>query len=604
MRKTSLLWLVLAGQLYAGPAAAAFFRPANVEPPMVRPQPGAVTLKWLDGAAPPSRQGVSFGVPWPQGALRNNTPLALTTGDGRSVPVQTWPLAYWPDGSLKWTGQAISAAPDLSGPLTLAPGNPAAPPTVIRAAQSADGIEIDTGAMQCRIPARGPAFLTSLRVGGREVARDGQLVLIREDRAEYESGGVLREERFAGRIDKVTLEQSGPVRAVVKIEGMHQAAGSTRAWLPFTLRLYFFAGLDSARLVHSFVFDGDQERDFIKGLGVRFSVPMREQVHNRHLRLAGESGLLAEPLRLLPTRNVFSQDLYARQIAGQPIPNLDQLNDRARTEKMAVWDGFKLTQSSADSFIVQKRTGARSSWIQAAAGKRALGTAFIGDTSGGLAVGMKNFWQLAPTALEVQKASTDAAELTLWLWSPDAPAMDLRHYSEKEHGLDASYEDITPGFSTATGVARTSELTLQAFAETPPNDNLWRQTQATAQTPRLVCTPDYYHSIPVFGVWSLPDRSTPGKRSIEDQLDRALTFYQGQVEQRRWYGFWDYGDVMHSYDSTRHNWRYDVGGYAWANAELMPDLWLWYSFLRTGRADIFRMAEAMTRHTQEVDVYH
>ncbi|MFP3467710.1 Tat pathway signal sequence domain protein, partial [Leifsonia sp. SIMBA_070] len=35
-----------------------------------------------------------------------------------------------------------------------------------------------------------------------------------------------------------------------------------------------------------------------------------------------------------------------------------------------------------------------------------------------------------------------------------------------------------------------------------------------------------------------------------------------------------------------------------------PDLWLWYSYLRTGRADVFRFAEAMTRHTGEVDVYH
>jgi len=31
---------------------------------------------------------------------------------------------------------------------------------------------------------------------------------------------------------------------------------------------------------------------------------------------------------------------------------------------------------------------------------------------------------------------------------------------------------------------------------------------------------------------------------------------------------------------------------------------LWYTFLRTGRADAFRMAEAMTRHTGEVDTYH
>ena len=61
---------------------------------------------------------------------------------------------------------------------------------------------------------------------------------------------------------------------------------------------------------------------------------------------------------------------------------------------------------------------------------------------------------------------------------------------------------------------------------------------------------------------------------------------------------------MHSYDNERHVWRYDLGGMAWDNTELGTDMWLWYSFLRTGRADVFRMAEAMTRHTSEVDTYH
>ena len=44
--------------------------------------------------------------------------------------------------------------------------------------------------------------------------------------------------------------------------------------------------------------------------------------------------------------------------------------------------------------------------------------------------------------------------------------------------------------------------------------------------------------------------------------------------------------------------------YAWDNSEQSTDIWLWESFLRTGRADIFRFAEAMTRNTGEVDVYH
>lgn len=30
---------------------------------------------------------------------------------------------------------------------------------------------------------------------------------------------------------------------------------------------------------------------------------------------------------------------------------------------------------------------------------------------------------------------------------------------------------------------------------------------------------------------------------------------------------------MHSYDNIRHCWKYDVGGYAWDNTELVPTYW-------------------------------
>jgi hypothetical protein len=123
--------------------------------------------------------------------------------------------------------------------------------------------------------------------------------------------------------------------------------------------------------------------------------------------------------------------------------------------------------------------------------------------------------------------------------------------------------------------------------------------------PQLVAPPAHYLACGIFGgLWSLPDRSHPAKAAIEDELDRRFQFYQGQVEQHHWYGFWNYGDIMHTYDADRHVWRYDVGGFAWDNSELSPDLWLWYAFLRSGRADIFRFAEAMVRHTSEVDIHH
>jgi hypothetical protein len=125
-----------------------------------------------------------------------------------------------------------------------------------------------------------------------------------------------------------------------------------------------------------------------------------------------------------------------------------------------------------------------------------------------------------------------------------------------------------------------------------------------AEPPLLTARPSYLHAVRAFGIWSLPDSSTPFKRAVEEQLAGTLAFYQRQVEQHRWYGFWDFGDFMHSYDRERHVWNYDLGGMAWDNTELGTDMWLWLSFVRTGRADLFRLAEAMTRHTSEVDCYH
>jgi hypothetical protein len=45
------------------------------------------------------------------------------SADGAAVALQTWPLAYWPDGSLKWTAHAVGAG-ELGARLTIEPGKP------------------------------------------------------------------------------------------------------------------------------------------------------------------------------------------------------------------------------------------------------------------------------------------------------------------------------------------------------------------------------------------------------------------------------------------------------------------------------------------------
>ena len=49
-------------------------------------------------------------MPWPQGAVPADQTFALSGADGAAVAVQSWPLAYWPDGTLKWSAHAVGPA--------------------------------------------------------------------------------------------------------------------------------------------------------------------------------------------------------------------------------------------------------------------------------------------------------------------------------------------------------------------------------------------------------------------------------------------------------------------------------------------------------------
>jgi hypothetical protein len=582
-----------------------------------------VELHWLDGKSPDIFQGTTWGIPWEKGRLNDQSEFMLCGPENLQIPVQSWPLAWWPDGSLKWSAHAIAGKKGLDGNLTLKTGkeipeNPADrrefPSLIIKEDQ--DSVSISTGLVDVRLRRNGENIIESLRRNGLSVLTNGRLVVLRKENPDSDGQGTINIKCFAGEISAVKLEQSGPIRAVVKVDGMHHGHG--RQWLPFTIRFYFYAGSDIIRVLHTFIFDGDENKDFISGIGIRFDVPLRDQMHDRHIRFGGEGhGLWAEAVRpLTGLRRDPGKDIREHQTKGLKCPPTDEFEIpvRSRLDLIPCWGDFSLTQPNAHGFTIRKRTKPGCGWVDADQGRRSSGTVFIGGPEGGIAAGLRDFWQNYPAQIDIRNALTDSAEVTLWLWSPDSPAMDLRFYHdgmgmdthEKElEGLAITYEDYEKGWGSANGVARTSELYLWASASTPGRNEMAGFSDMIRNPPILTADPSYYLSAGVFGrLWKLPDRSNTGKKRIEESLDWLLDFYKNQVDQRNWYGFWNYGDFMHTYDYDRHIWRYDIGGYAWDNSELSTDLWLWYSYLRTGRADVFRLAEAMTRHTGEVDVYH
>ncbi|MFL6618067.1 MAG: Tat pathway signal sequence domain protein [Povalibacter sp.] len=583
---------------------------------VANPSSGA-WARWLDSERPAISTGATWGMPWPRGKVRHGTSFALRNQAGDSIALQSWPTAYWPDGSLKWTAHAVPAGQAPQGPFEIVPNARAkSPANPLSVTDNSNAIEVDTGVIRCTLPKKGSVVIATVQRDGNEVLRDGRLVLLRQDRPEEHVNEVITHESYESAIERVTVENSGPIRAVVKIEGHHASGG--RQWLPFTLRLYFYAGADSVRILHTIIFDGDESKDFIRGIGLRFATVMRDELHDRHVRFSGEeNGLFAEAVRgLTGLRRDPGEAVRRAQIAGEATPPQTTFAEtvRSRLALIPAFGDWTLLQPNADSFTIRKRTQAGHAWLDANRGHRSAGLGYVGGPSGGAAFGIRNFWQSHPAQLDIRDATSPAAEVTLWVWAPDAPAMDMRFYhdgmgqetfEQQREGLEITYEDYEPGFGTPMGVARTSEIMLWALPATPSRERFAQLADAVRTPATIVATPQTIHESGVFaGTFAPPDRSTPTKARIEAGLDWLFQFYRQQQDERGWYGFWNYGDVMHTYDSDRHVWRYDVGGFAWDNSELATDIWLWLYFLRTGRADVFRFAEAMTRHTGEVDVHH
>lgn len=613
-------------------AQAAFAAPLN----STNSTSSSAKVHWL-GQKPDLNAGTTFGLPWPQSKHRpENTKFTISSADGQDIDLQSWVTGYWADGSVKWTGHAIPGSAEVAEEYTVKASTSGGSinSTASRGSsgsivvtQSSDSIQVDTGKVTAVFPKSGSVIVESIKsASGQVVGENGKLVLnsqssvanTTEDLAETS----IEHLNFESDIEEVTIDKQDSVRALVTVRGKHQAVGESShdSWLPFVLRFYLYSNSESIKIIHTLIFDGDASKDFVTGLGLHFDVPLKgEELYNRHVRIAGvEGGLMSEAvqgitgLRRDPGANVRSAQFDGEEL---PDPSTWDVRVTSRLHWIPAWEDYSLSQLSPDGFTLRKRTKAGQSWVNIPGGTRAEGLAYLGGaTKGGLAVALRDFWKRYPTGIDVSKAGSDTGSITLWLYSPSAEPLDLRPYhdglgqdgyTDELDALEITYEDWEEDFDTPYGIARTSEIYLTAFDKTPTHETLAEYVDHANNPPVLIADPEYIRDTRALGAyWDLPDTSTEASATLEKNIDFLAKFYQDQVDQRRWYGFLDYGDFMHTYDPDRHQWRYDIGGYAWDNSELSPDLFFWQHFLRTGREDLFRFAEALTRHTGEVDVYH
>src|SRR5438105_752684 len=118
------------------------------------------------------REPVTFGVPLPQGAARDDVTWQLLDAD-RAYPVQAETLDRWPDGSIRWllVDSQVDVPEGASAALRLVPGRSpdAASAPRIEIHDSATGVVVDTGAAEFRLRAGGGFPFDGVSVNDRPV---------------------------------------------------------------------------------------------------------------------------------------------------------------------------------------------------------------------------------------------------------------------------------------------------------------------------------------------------------------------------------------------------------------------------------------------------
>ena len=506
-----------------------------------------LTVAWQAGAATvtitvdePSgvdRQGwpVTSGIPLAEGALTDHEASALFTSDGTEVPLQTEVLARWPDGSVRWLlldfQVDLGAGEKRSHILRHGPGiRRTAVDKPIVVTQQPDGkVTIAPGPIRLEYdPARffpqGEAWLTA-GADGRQADHRLTLNCNSDGIGIWDEQGRCFVPFAAEQPAEILIEQSGPVRACIRISGWH-GSGDARMFR-YVARIHAWRGRSSIRVFYTFINDQqDALMARIRKLELRFWA-----------RAAGGSWLSDS----LPS--------------GEPVPEARILQV---DEKHYFFDGNT-------------------------AGRRGLAWGTAGSEQGGMAVGLREFWQNWPKAISGRRGC-----VRLELCPELPPKLYDGKPLEEENKL---YYQLRDGLHTfKVGVAKTHELWVHYFPGKRDSERLDAFFQAAEDPLLATCEPAYVSSTKAAG--EFPPADPEKYFGYDAWLDRALESHLKRRDQVREYGMLNYGD-----------W-YGERSVNWGNLEYDLAHGLFLQYLRTGDRRFFLRAEQAARHHIDVDVVH
>ena len=599
-------------------------------PTRFRPVADEVDLWNAAPAAGDASPFVIGGLPVPRGAVRQPDQARLFVR-GKEAPCQIEPLAYWPDGSLKWL--LLIFPLDGDGGIRFAPGRGEGDEaafrvtlrtgedvacvlrfgSVVRAGAIEDrlsvaardgGAVVDTGPLQFAL-SLGSRWASSALLNGREMlAADGQAqAFVDFVRPETYTVGTTHPAGTLDpgpvRIEKLEIEEAGPLRAVIRLEGTALCEEPPRV----ILRLEFYRGRSFARLFHSVEFlHKDPRAAFVRRMGLR--LPLALDASAARFAAGGQNGPVALP--------------------NAPLVGLRQTS-HVNYEAWNAPPGGKHRQ------IVDSAHASRG-WLD------------VADDQAGLAVVQRCMWQEAPKELLFRR---DGSAFEIGLWPESSPLMDVRRYSNYPHRAQGESVPMNPRWvlddyyrnDPFVGVTRTHETLLYFHGPAVTPDEVDAVAADFQSQPLVYAGWPWYARTGV--TYPQPDPDADEFRRFNTGLEHAADWWLFHQRAQGWYGIWDFGDVGHRFRSgygrifppetlaellklprqemiqkslsglpqrqdyfPQNDWAFDNGRWGWGNTEGLVNHFISQQYLRTGRRELFFFLEACARHSRDVDARH
>jgi len=204
------------------------------------PSDSKPTIHVAYGDPSPAGLPVSLGVPFPAGMLHAETPLAVESPGGELRAATGRPLAWWPDGSVRWCLLGFGARE--AGPYQVRLWDaPVAPVAEVTLSQEGERWTIASDRLRVTVCETGPGVIGELVCDGHAyLAAPGDLHFCVDD------ASTRHEQQRTVRI----LEQS-PLRVRLRVEGAHFRPDGARC-LNYRLDVEVWAGWPTMRLDYQY----------------------------------------------------------------------------------------------------------------------------------------------------------------------------------------------------------------------------------------------------------------------------------------------------------------------------------------------------------------